>query len=712
MTGGLVDALLLGGGLSFVAGGAAWALARLQRRGEADTDIALWRAARLVALLPVPLAAMIYAVPQTVSAGGEALVFEPQFVETADPLPVAVEAGGFVLPALPSLTQTVLALYLAGLVVSLGLAGLRHLARRRLIAASRPASREERRPLEALAEDIGVRAPEMRVGPDTASPILTGWRGVVLVPAAMLSRADALRFALAHELSHLRRGDERDRLVGAALIALFWFNLPLRWIERELNAAREIACDRDTLEALGGARRKAYAAALIETMRIAAPAASAFGPHDRRHREMRIKAIMTSTASRRGRAAWLAATILAAGLPVAGAQALITERRVVAEPAEHVAPEQDAQAPIQAAFAAQQDEDWQASIDQLSAIVDAPRSSAHDQAIALQMRGRAHYELGQAEAAIADWQRAIDTGAMDEDGNRNMRINISQLMIANGDAEAGAEALEAALGEDEPDLRFMRMLAQAYGHAGRFEDGLGYARAVYSDDPAESNYHLLYYYLQELGMERELAELIALQEERATSGEPKINRREAPVAPVAAEPSPEPHPAPHAEPASEPSPVRQVRPAPQAEPRAEPRPVMAPAPSLTHRVAHGRISSRYGDRPARPAGAQQFHHGVDIAADRGTPIVAPGPGVVVHAAAGFNGEAAWGNTVAIDHGNGWQTVYAHMEGFDVSVGDRVSSGQQIGRVGSTGRSTGPHVHVELHQNGQRIDPAEYLPGLR
>ena len=75
MSGGLLDALLLGGGLSVIASGAAWALARLQRRGEADTDIALWRAARLVALLPVPLAAIIFAVPQTVTAGGAALIF-------------------------------------------------------------------------------------------------------------------------------------------------------------------------------------------------------------------------------------------------------------------------------------------------------------------------------------------------------------------------------------------------------------------------------------------------------------------------------------------------------------------------------------------------------------------------------------------------------------------------------------------------------------
>lgn len=188
-----------------------------------------------------------------------------------------------------------------------------------------------------------------------------------------------------------------------------------------------------------------------------------------------------------------------------------------------------------------------------------------------------------------------------------------------------------------------------------------------------------------------------------------------PADPAEAVPSAEPAPA---APASEPAPVRDA-----AEPAAAPRPdgrkLTAPtpaaaptAPAFTHTVADGRISSRYGHRPAAPAGIPRDHRGTDIAAPTGTPIHAPGAGTVTHAAAGLNGSEAWGNTVVIDHGAGWQTVYAHMDGFDVEVGDFVDAGEQIGRVGSTGRSTGPHVHVELRHDGERIDPATWLPGLR
>ncbi|MEA1942946.1 MAG: peptidoglycan DD-metalloendopeptidase family protein [Pseudomonadota bacterium] len=683
----LLNALLVAAGLSAVAGGLAWGLARFMRRGLPDTDLPLWRAARLAALLPLPLALVIYAVPQRIPAMEGALSFEPVSGTAHGPLPLAAaQAPAGWATALPSLPSLLLALYLTGLAVSLALAFARHLARRRMMAASRMAGRDERRALETLAERIGVRAPELRIGPDTASPVLTGWRGVVLVPDALFSRPDALRFALAHELTHLRRGDERDRLVGAALISLFWFNVPLLWIETELNAAREMACDRDTLEALGGARRKAYASALIETLRIAAPAASAFGPHDRRHREMRIKAIMSSSAARKGRAGLLAATVLAAALPVAGAQALMTERRIVSEQVPSVSETRtmtpEAGEATLSAQDAQNNDDWQASIDRLTPVIERAESSAYDRAIALQLRGRAYYELDRIEDAIADWRAAIATGAMTAEETDNLRTNIGQLLIATERYEAGLAELESVLAGEEPDQRMMRILAQAYAQAGRFDDGLGYARTVYETRPAENNFNLLLYYYQELGMQAELTALEENYEPPAAPDAPKAIRRPAPVAPAA-------------EPAAQ----------------AEPRPVTAPAPALTHRVAHGRVTSRYGNRPARPAGAPVFHHGTDIAAERGTPIVAPGAGVVVHAAAGFNGEAAWGNTVAIDHGNGWQTVYAHMEGFDVSPGDRVTPGQQIGRVGSTGRSTGPHVHVELRHNGERVDPAGYLPGL-
>lgn len=566
---GLMDAVLLGAGLSLLAGLAGWIVARALRPLTQGAEVAVWRTVRLVAVLPVLLAPLIWAVPQSLPLGGDLSLPALQPV-TGVPGEFAATQS-FSTPnqaALPDVRTVLAWTYVTGLGVMLLLALRRHVARQRLMARSRPASREERWMLDSLARRLGLAAPELRIGRPGVSPFLTGWTGVIVVPDGLHADAARLRCALTHELCHLRRGDERDRLVGTALAIVFWFHLPLRLIERELDAAREMACDREAVAALGGARRD-YAAALIDMMRLAAPAVSAFGPHDRRHREMRIQSILNETGPRQGRAVLLAATFLAGAVPLAGAQALMTERRVAAEPVEIV-----------------------------ETAVATPRAAFKDG------RGR----FGPAPEPVT-----------------------------------APEPVELAFGEPAP------------------------APAV----------------------------------EDLPFGEP------APA--VAPHPHAEPHPAAHVEPVRAP----QV-PAPQhgAQGSHPHTPQIAPAPELVHPVADGRISSRYGDRPARPAGAPRFHHGYDIAAPRGTAVAAPGAGTVVHAGAGYLGSEAWGNTIAIDHGDGWQTVYAHLEGFDVAVGDVVAAGQQIGRVGATGRATGPHVHVELHFNGERVDPSTHVPGLR
>lgn len=693
---GLVQPVLVGMAVSVATAFVAWLVARSLRDRVVAHGVALWRAARIAAVLPLLLAPAVYAVPRTIE-----LPVELEFLAPAPAPAEAYEAAEPGAPAaphwpLPSAGSVLLAVYLLGLGVAAAGAWQRHRSRRRLLAQSRQAGREERAMLEALARRIGVAAPDMRIGRAAVSPFLTGWRGVVVVPADMDTNGEALRFALAHELCHLRRGDERDRLLGAALTTILWFNWPLRRIECELDTAREIACDRDTLDALGGARRRSYAAALIEVMRTTAPAASAFGSQDRRHREMRIKAILSPQRPGKGRAVWLTATLLASALPFAGAQALVTERRIAVQPVETVAEQSAPQGfsspvgeEILAAQSAQAEENWQASIDRLDPVIAAADTEPHERAIALQMRGRAFYELENLDAAIADWNAAIDTDGMTPQETVNLRMNIGQLQIAGGDVEAGLATLETALEGEDLSLRHRFILAQAYGQTGQFENGLAHAQAVYEAEPGERrNHDLLYFYYQELGMTDALEAL----GDRPAPDVPKVNRTAAPA--------PAPAVAAESAPASAP------------QPQAAPEPLAVPAPALTHPVAHGRISSRYGDRSARPAGAPPFHGGYDIAAAEGTPIVAPGAGVVVHAAAGYRGSERWGNTVAIDHGNGWQTVYAHMQGFDVAPGDRVEAGQQIGRVGTTGASTGPHVHVELHHNGERVDPAEHVPGLR
>jgi len=123
-----------------------------------------------------------------------------------------------------------------------------------------------------------------------------------------------------------------------------------------------------------------------------------------------------------------------------------------------------------------------------------------------------------------------------------------------------------------------------------------------------------------------------------------------------------------------------------------------PAPSYT------RISDDYGNRIHPTLGVQQFHNGVDMAAPNGSPILAAYDGEVV--AAAYNG--SMGNYVMIDHGDNLYTIYMHASALYVSKGQQVSRGDTIGAVGSTGRSTGPHLHFSVRLNGSYVSPWNYL----
>ena len=114
----------------------------------------------------------------------------------------------------------------------------------------------------------------------------------------------------------------------------------------------------------------------------------------------------------------------------------------------------------------------------------------------------------------------------------------------------------------------------------------------------------------------------------------------------------------------------------------------------------GNISSSFGQRRLGRAKHARMHTGVDISAQRGTPVVAAASGVVC-----FVGHwAAYGKIVEIDHGNGLITRYAHLDKYTVKIGDRVYSGEQIGNVGRTGRTTGAHLHFETLVNGRVVNP--------
>ncbi len=123
-----------------------------------------------------------------------------------------------------------------------------------------------------------------------------------------------------------------------------------------------------------------------------------------------------------------------------------------------------------------------------------------------------------------------------------------------------------------------------------------------------------------------------------------------------------------------------------------------------HWPSSGWVSSRFGWRIHPIFGTREFHTGVDIASRWGAPVMAARSGIVRFA--GWMG--GYGRLIVLDHGGGLQTMYSHLSAMLVGSGQRVDEGQQIGRIGSTGWSTGPHLFFEVRQNGVPLDPIPYL----
>jgi murein DD-endopeptidase MepM/ murein hydrolase activator NlpD len=117
-----------------------------------------------------------------------------------------------------------------------------------------------------------------------------------------------------------------------------------------------------------------------------------------------------------------------------------------------------------------------------------------------------------------------------------------------------------------------------------------------------------------------------------------------------------------------------------------------------------RITSQFGVRNDPFSGHQQMHHGIDLAAPEGTEVFAIADGVVT----AVGDDPVYGIYIIISHANRWTSMYGHLQRADVVLRSEVKSGNLIGRVGSTGMSTGPHLHFELRQDGRAIDPAGRL----
>jgi hypothetical protein len=125
-------------------------------------------------------------------------------------------------------------------------------------------------------------------------------------------------------------------------------------------------------------------------------------------------------------------------------------------------------------------------------------------------------------------------------------------------------------------------------------------------------------------------------------------------------------------------------------------------------VKHGFISSLYGMRNDPFSGKRTMHKGIDFAGKEGSDVVAVAAGVVTQAGM----QSGYGMLVEINHGKGYVTRYGHNKELLVAVGDRVKPGQVIGKMGSTGRSTGPHVHFEVLRNDKVVNPIKYIKAER
>ena len=134
------------------------------------------------------------------------------------------------------------------------------------------------------------------------------------------------------------------------------------------------------------------------------------------------------------------------------------------------------------------------------------------------------------------------------------------------------------------------------------------------------------------------------------------------------------------------------------------REVMAEVTPSGRPVAKGWMSSRYGKRTDPFTGKKTFHRGVDFAGKPGTEVIAVASGVVLRS----KKTKGYGNLVEIKHADGYSTLYAHNQENLVETGDVVTKGETIALLGSTGRSSGPHVHFEVHRNGKIVDPIRFV----
>lgn len=425
----------------------AWAAARaLEPRMSPRAGVYLWRAARLALAAPfaaLALPALAGVIPATAPAqsGSASVPAQPAAAPIFQPAIEFAQTLGGGVPS--SVLWLIMALYAAGFTFAVSQAVSRRAALAKLTAASEPAT-------GALAE-IAARwrsrlalpdqiAP-VRVGDFDGSPFVTGLRPVIFAPAS-LEDDPACEAAIAHELTHVKRGDEADRLLGEVLAVLFWFNPAVFAIERRLAGARELACDADVLDRAEPALRRAYATGIAQ-LAPGAAAATAFLSDLPDLRRRRVKAALAhdGRAARWSAASLAGALVLAAALPAAGLAAALSERVQEAMDAPRALSEAVSQATL-AAEEAMEARDYRRAL----AILDgAPASTPREQSVVQRMRATALYLRARNDEAAQALEDAVNAGGLTPEEERTVQSSLTGLYISQGHHDRAISTLNPLL---------------------------------------------------------------------------------------------------------------------------------------------------------------------------------------------------------------------------------------------------------------------------
>ncbi len=499
-----------------------------------------WRLARWMALVP-PAAVLLAPLAARIPMPGPAASGTADAAPAAPVLPILFEielqpvmsAAGSAAPDLPWV-WIIAGVWLAGLALCAARMAGRRLTMARLLRAGAEPSPGLRARFGIIAAEAGVPVTRVRlrvIGAEV-SPFVTGLRPVIALPASMAGPEAAERagFALAHELAHVRRGDERDRIAGELLGAVLWFNPVLALIESRLALAREFACDAEALDRLPANARRPYGRALIASGARPMPAlaGAAFLPSHRRIFEMRIQSILrpgpvrTRTALAAGAAAF---AVLAA--PLAMAQVSLAAALTAVAAQEEGAPVEqtsrfsaEAGERFQRALALNDAEDYDAALAELDGML-AMDLAPYEESTVHRLAGSIHFQQNDMEAAIISFRQAVATGGLGEEEERETRINIGQLMIATDDISGGLAEVEAVIdgpGGASPSLA--RLMGQGYVALERWADALPYLERFSAETESLGSYdHQLFEATYAgLGMETERAEAEARR--RALEADP------------------------------------------------------------------------------------------------------------------------------------------------------------------------------------------------